>query len=556
VRVPLRTFSFVVLLLVSGVPALAQEAPPAAPLRFSVRASAEPTRDVLKGLFENAKAPYRIEDGVSGTVSLDVRDLALGDLLERIAKAASPALTVRREGEAYVVSPKAAPQGQSVQGEENVPEYFKARRISDADFAKKKEGRFFTFLPDFSSDPVYGNGVGLRANLFWNGRRDDPRFRYTPYVAKLTLNAFVTDRDAQEFTASLDIPYFKNSRFRLKGDLKVGDNPNNLYFGITERTLGRLTLPDGRRFDKYADFDKARDEVRSGGPGEPTRVTDSLSNRFREKEIMLNLKADYAIGDGKLKVLGGYEIQRLDYSTFSGRLTSATDPATGQMATVPNGQSVLERDALLGIAKGTKGGTVSIIQQALIFDTRDFEPDPTRGIYLELANEYSGPGIGSDFSFDKLFAQARFYRKLPFGQRTVLAGRLATGNIFGKNAPFFEYQDQWSPDGSVNSLGGSDSLRGYVANRYLARAVFFANLEMRYRVGETKLLGQRFALNVSPFLDMGTVRDHWFDFNLGRIKTSYGAGFRLAWNQSTIISADFGFSPEGRQFFLGIGQQF
>lgn len=440
--------------------------------------------------------------------------------------------------------------------ENKVPEYFKARRISDADFAKKKEGQFFTFLPDFSSDPVYGNGIGLRANLFWNGSRNDPRFRYTPYVAKLTLNAFITDRDAQEFAASLDMPYFKNSRFRIKADLKIGDNPNNLYFGLTEKTLGKLRLPDGRTFDKYTDFDKARDEVRLGRAGESALVTDSLSNRFREKEIMLNLKTDYAVGDGKLKVLGGYEIQKLDYSTFTGRMTSATDPLTGASVKVPNGKSVLERDAELGIAKGTKGGMVSILQQALIFDTRDFEPDPTKGVYFELANEVSVPMIGSDFTFDKLFAQARVYQKLPFGQRTVFAGRVATGNIFGNNAPFFEFQDQWSPDGSVNSLGGADSLRGYVANRYLARAVFFANAEVRYRVGEAKMFGQRFALNVTPFLDMGTVRDEWTRFNLDRIKTSYGTGVRLAWNQSTIISADFGFSPEGRQFFLGIGQQF
>ncbi|RYX82782.1 hypothetical protein EON83_17605 [bacterium] len=535
--------AFTPLLLAVAAPAIAQDtAPNPITQTYSVRAVAEPVKDVLTRLFEEAKVQYRIGDGVIGTVTLDAQGLSLADALDRVAKTSTPTVTIRREGDTYVVS-----QVTTILGEENVPEYFRARRISDADFDKKKEGQFFTFLPDFSSDPVYGNGTGARANIFWNGKKEDPRFRYTPYVAKLSLNAFVTDKDAQEFAASLDMPYFKNSRFRLKADLKISDNPNNIYFGITERTLGKLTLPDGRTFDKYTDFDKARSEVRPGGPGEAPLVTDSLSNRFREKEAMLNLKADYALGKGKLKLMGGYELQKLNYSTFTGRLN-----ANG----VPNGQSVLERDAQLGIAKGIEGGMVSILQQALIYDTRDFEPDPTKGLYLELANEYSSPTIGSDFSFDKLFAQARFYHKLPFGQRTVFAGRLATGNIFGRNAPFFEYQDQWSPDGSINSLGGSDSLRGYVANRYLARAVFFANAELRYRVGETKLLGQRFSLNVSPFLDLGTVRDNWFDINFKNMKVSYGTGIRIGWNQSTMISADFGFSKEGKQFFLGIGQQF
>jgi hypothetical protein len=46
-------------------------------------------------------------------------------------------------------------------------------------------------------------------------------------------------------------------------------------------------------------------------------VTDALSNRFRETEYMLNLKADYALGK-KWRVMGGYEIQNLSYKTFEG----------------------------------------------------------------------------------------------------------------------------------------------------------------------------------------------------------------------------------------------
>jgi outer membrane translocation and assembly module TamA len=92
-----------------------------------------------------------------------------------------------------------------------------------------------------------------------------------------------------------------------------------------------------------------------------------------------------------------------------------------------------------------------------IYDTRDFEPDPTSGYYFEIANEYSGKYIGSQFEFNC------FYKEKGFGSclsvRTVVASRLGVGNIFGSNA-FFEFQDQWSPDGSINSLGGKQSLRG------------------------------------------------------------------------------------------------
>ncbi len=443
---------------------------------------------------------------------------------------------------------------------DTAPLYVRSRRLSDADLAKKREGIFFTGLPEFTSDPVAGQGFGLRANIYWNGRRTDPLFAYTPYRAKLTMNAQVTSGDARELTLSYDMPYVKGSRWRLKVDGKAREDPTNLYFGLTQETLNPLRLPTtpagGPTYDTFSQFETARKTLRPGGPGEAAFVTDSLSNRFRDAELMLNVKADYAIGDGKWRVLGGYEYQRLSYATFGGRQASAVDPVTGASTTAPNGIPLLDRDVANRGLNGLQGGVVSILQQALIYDTRDFEPDPTRGVYFEIANELSLPAIGSQFLFDKLFLQARVYKKLPFGPRTVFAARIGAGNIFGDNAPFFEFQDQWSPDGSINALGGARSLRGYVANRFLGRAVAFANAELRVRLGEKVIAGQRFGLNVVPFVDVGTVRDQWAKLNLDKLRWSYGVGLRLAWNQSTIISFDIGKSGEGQLIFLGIGQPF
>ncbi|MBC8138526.1 MAG: BamA/TamA family outer membrane protein, partial [Fibrella sp.] len=360
---------------------------------------------------------------------------------------------------------------------------------------------------------------------------------------------------------SYDAPYVNGSRWRIKVDAKVRRDPTNLYFGITEDTLGPLRLPStpagGPTYEKFSDFESARKVLRPGGPGEAAFVTDALSNRFEDSELMLNLKADYALGkNGRWRVLGGYEIQRLDYKTFQGRDASAVDPVTGAATTAPNGVSLLARDAATGRATGLDGGVISILQQALIYDTRDFEPDPTRGVYFEIANELSNSAIGSAYDFDKLFIQAKGFKKLPFGQRTVLAGRVGVGNIFGSDAPFFEFQDQWSPDGSVNALGGARSLRGYRSNRFMARAMWFANLELRVRLAETLIGRQRFALSVAPFVDAGTVRDRWQALNFDRIRSSYGVGGRLAWNQSTIISFDYAQSKEDSLFFFGLGQAF
>lgn len=436
--------------------------------------------------------------------------------------------------------------------------FIKSKRMSDDDLSKKREGTFFTGLPDFSSDPVTGFGFGVRTNTYWNGNRENPLFPYTPYLAKLKANAAYYTSNARELALSLDIPYYKGTRWRFKIDFKAQQNPANLYFGLTEATLGPLSLPsdENTTFSTYEAFDRARKIVRPGGVGEADFVTDALSNRFRETEYMLNFKADYALGNGKWRIMGGYEIQHLSYATFEGVEAEAIDPITGQNTTAPNGISLLRRDFEEGLISGVDGGWVSIIQTALIFDTRDFEPDPTKGYYFEIANEYSSKYIGSQFDFNKLFIQGRAYKKIPVGKRTVLATRFGLGNIFGNNAPFFEFQDQWSPEGSINALGGRQSLRGYRANRFLARSMWFTNVELRVRLAETKLGKQRFAFGVAPFFDAGTVRNRWQNLNFKNIKTSYGVGLRIAWNQSTILSFDYGRSKEDSLFYFGIGQAF
>jgi len=438
--------------------------------------------------------------------------------------------------------------------------YARSKTLSPEDLKKKREGTFLTGIPDFSSDPVTGFGFGVRSNIYWNGERTNPLFPHTPYLAKLKMNAAYYTSNARELVLSLDVPYYKASRWRIKLDFKAQQNPTNLYFGLTEATLGPLRLPStpegGETYSTYTAYDEARKTLRPGGPGEADIVTDALSNRFRETEYMLNLKADYAVGNGKWRVMGGYEIQHLSYKTFEGEDAEALDPFTGAETTAPNGFSLLRRDFEQNKISGLSGGWVSIVQTALIFDTRDFEPDPTKGYYFEIANEYSSKYIGSEFEFDKLLVQGRIYKKLPIGPRTVLAARSAIGTIFGNNAPFFEFQDQWSPDGSINALGGKQSLRGYRANRFLARTVWFTNVELRIKFAEAVLGKQRFGFSVAPFVDAGTVRDRWQNMDFSDMKISYGGGLRIAWNQSTILSLDYGRSNEDGLIYFGIGQAF
>jgi outer membrane protein assembly factor BamA len=459
-----------------------------------------------------------------------------------LAAQMEPDLPVAEKTETLAIETSAAPEFVSEQ-----------RRMSDEALAKKREGFFVTGMPYFSSDPLNGFGFGGTGYLFFNGQKSDPLFAYAPYQARLGLSLQQSTGNSQEYKAKFDMPYILNTPWRLRLDAAYSNSPNNLYFGLTEATLN--PLPEG----SYSAYAKTLGTIRAGqNPGEAAEVADVLKHRFLEKEWMINLKGERVLFDGNWRLLLGYEWQHMTYQTFENTPVEALEPGTETKRSVPNGQSLLQQDAAKGQVYGLAGGIISLIQTALIYDTRDFEPDPSKGFVAELGNEFSAPIIGSTYFFDKILLQFKHYLQLwpEVLPRTVLASRLGYGTILGDQAPFFEYQDQWSPDGSVKALGGSQTLRGFKANRLLGRTVAFGSVEVRHRLGELNFWGQNLSFSAVPFVDLGAIGDQPFLVNLMGMRASAGLGLRIGWNLSTIITMDYAFSNEDQQFFLNFNNSF
>lgn len=427
----------------------------------------------------------------------------------------------------------------------------KKKTLSGADLAKKREGVFVTGLPFFTSDPLNGAGAGATGYIHFNGTRDDPFFAYAPYKARLGLTLQYTTGNAGAAAIKLDMPFIAQTAWRLRLDLKYENTPNNQYFGLTEDTLAPLP------FGRYSDYAAQRSIIRAGREGEPPEVADVYRHTFLEREWMFNAKGERVLFGGSWRLLVGYELQHMTYRTFEGEPVSAVDPVTGEKRTVPNGESLLREDANAGRVFGIEGGIVSLLQLSLMYDTRDFEPDPSSGVFLELGNEYSSALVGSQVEFNKLLFQARHYQQLlpAIFTRTVLATRFGYGTILGARAPFFEYQDQWSAEGSIKALGGSQTLRGFKANRFLGRTVAFLNVELRHRLWETNFIGQNFTFTLAPFVDLGAIGDAPFAIQPA-VRAAYGGSLRIGWNQSTVITVDVGASAEDLQLFIGFNTSY
>lgn len=406
------------------------------------------------------------------------------------------------------------------------------KKLSDEDLKDKKEGLYITGAPDLSSDPINGFGYGGEGSIFFNGHRHDPFFAYTAYRAKLDFILFNTTRDQREFFLRLDVPYILNTKWRLRAEGGYEVNPNLLYFGLTApQSLQPLQYTDSNgNVVTNASYDDYEENFLVG--------PNKFYNTYNKKEAVLNISMEHSYLEGRLRALVGYEIANVDMSSFGGNSLIQSD---------------FDNKRLLGLGKYN----ITIAQVGLIYDTRDLEPDPNNGIFAEITNELSLKSLGSQFDFNKTFAHVNYYKKLFPGsvKRLIFAGRLAMGYT-ALDAPFFEYQDQWSSEGSIEGLGGPNTLRGYKQSRFLGRVTSFNNFELRWRFAQTKIFNQHLEFSAVPFYDFGGVWDEFNSINSANWRHSEGAGLRIAWNESTILRFDYAVSQEDQQFFFNLAHAF
>jgi hemolysin activation/secretion protein len=131
----------------------------------------------------------------------------------------------------------------------------------------------------------------------------------------------------------------------------------------------------------------------------------------------------------------------------------------------------------------------------------------------------------------------------------------ATYQMQSQKAPIHSMPTITFTDTDEEGLGGLRTLRGYRQNRFVGPSASFINAEVRWMPVKFRVGGQHFGLGLVPFVDAGRVYDR-VDFSLRKWRLGSGAGLRIAWNQATILVADYGVSTEDRTFGLVFGHHF
>jgi hypothetical protein len=452
-----------------------------------------------------------------------------------------------------------------------------SKKMDDEELKNKKEGYFLTGLPEIENNPINGFGIGANFYIYDNGDKADPFFEYTPYRSKYSGFFKVFQSGKWQGAFNVDIPYIFDSKWRLRFDGVFENDPNFQYFGFGANTMNKLHFRN-KTTDVYEIYTKFNPYftnlaiVRNGNTalGESNIVTDRHYNELEYSEKLFNVFAERTFFNGRGRFIFGYELLFVGIKDYFGKIAEEAYNVNGnEQLGVLNGKTRLTEDYYgttldnpwqrYNIA-GYNGGREGIFAFALMFDTRDFEPDPTSGYLIEYSHEHSRPWMFSEFSFDKNMLHFAFFEKVFTNQfrRMVFAMNGGIGYIWGSNIPFYEAMDLSSQAeaGGIEVLGGSRSLRGFREYRFVAPMTALLNVELRTRILQSDFLDQHFAFDVVPFFDIGRVWNEIKDFNFKDYRHSSGLGIRIAWNQSTLIRADYAISKESQQFFFGFAHIF
>jgi hypothetical protein len=193
---------------------------------------------------------------------------------------------------------------------------------------------------------------------------------------------------------------------------------------------------------------------------------------------------------------------------------------------------------------GERAHSVLRLETGIVYDTRDNEIAPHRGMYHTLEFRVS-PHLGDAFPYhyEQLDLQFRFYRTV--SPRNVLAFR-AVGDVLLGYVPFYElsrYED-------TSALGGSLAIRGVPGYAFYGKVKLFGNIELRTHVTNFKLLDRRFKFGVASFIDGGRL---WSDLRFSHpeldghglgLHYGIGGGIRLQQGRAFLVRADIAWSPD------------
>ena len=212
------------------------------------------------------------------------------------------------------------------------------------------------------------------------------------------------------------------------------------------------------------------------------------------------------------------------------------------------------------------GGLNSTVRLGMLFDTRDKEGAPSRGIWAEAHVTLAPKWLGTTNPYYRYSLTFRHYVPIVKNDILTFAYRLNYEGTFGRKAPYYvlPYITTVGQSYDRDGMGGYRTIRGIMRSRVQGLDVASYNVELRWRFVSFRLWKQNISFGLNAFSD-GTMVTKNYDMTFrgdeadraeydaymaqgnGRDlpHITVGGGLRFIMNQNFIVAFEYG-APVGK----------
>ncbi len=359
--------------------------------------------------------------------------------------------------------------------------------------------------------------------------------------------------------------WYLEASFFTKGSQLFVVSYDNKFLIPNTRFSTTLTVTNDKAMDFYgfngymSYYDHER--VKAGKDGNDYLYTPY----YRLNRVAALFKSDFVgkIGDSNLYWEAGYHLSYFKQGAIN---RSKINKNKEESEMFPDQEPTLYEKYLdWGIISKDEadGGWNSTARVGLLYDTRDKEGAPSRGIWAEAHLMLAPKWLGTTNPYYRYSATFRHY--LPIVKNDVLtfAYRLNYEGSLGSGVPYYvlPYITVMGPSYDRDGMGGYRTIRGLMRNRVQGLDMASYNAELRWRFVNFALWNQNIAFGLSAFSD-GTMVTRNYDMSFkgeeqhradyeeymartgnrteDRPHITVGAGLRFIMNQNFIVAFEYG----------------
>lgn len=264
---------------------------------------------------------------------------------------------------------------------------------------------------------------------------------------------------------------------------------------------------------------------------------------FPQEKYRIDLITFFASQPSKYWGVGFDNARQKEYTKFTGKEVSvkldllrniAPNTFVGVIAdyTHRSGTKIKDVSYLNGERDVASYGGAGL---SLAYDSRDFIPNPYKGIYAKLEYIYYPKFIGNRNTISRTEAVFRAYKQVWDG------GILAfdtQGTFMGGTIP-------WN---MMVMTGSSRMMRGYYEGRYRDRMFVGTQVELRQHVWRRN--------GVAVWAGAGNVFSDFDQFKLNQTLPTFGVGYRWEFKNRVNVRLDYGIGKGESSFYFNINEAF